>query len=112
MDDQLREAEGRLQRYWNVDGLPEIGVALILAMTALWVWASDVSGLPQPWKGAFSTTFPVIFCGGIMAEGRVIKLIRRLTYPRAGFAELRKPPRTKRVWATLAGAFVTAAIAA
>jgi hypothetical protein len=43
----------------------------------------------------------------------VIKAIRRkLTYPRAGFAELRKPPRTMQVRAALIGAAVAAAVAA
>jgi len=111
MNDPLREAEGRLQRYWNVDGLHEIGVALIFALTALWVWAGDLSDLPRAWKGWFSATFPVVICGGIFGEKYVVNAIRRrLTYPRAGFARLRQPPRKKQVWAALMGAFVAAAI--
>jgi hypothetical protein len=113
MNDPLREAEGRLQRYWNVDGLHEIAIAVLLALTALWTWASDLSELPRAWKGAFSSTFPLVLCGGIFIEGRVIKAIRRrLTYPRAGFVEFRKPSRTKQVQAALIGMFVAAAIAA
>jgi hypothetical protein len=113
MNDPLREAEGRLQRYWNVDGLHEIGVALILSLTALWVWASDLSDLPRTWRNGFSMSFPILVCGGIAAEGWMVKAIRRrLTYPRAGFAELRKPPRTKRIWTALLGMFVATAIAA
>ncbi len=109
MNDPLREAEGRLQRYWNVDGLHEIAIAVLLALTALWTWASDLSELPRAWKGAFSSTFPLMLCGGIFIEGRVIKAIRRrLTYPR----ELRTPPRTKQVQAALMGMFIAGAIAA
>jgi hypothetical protein len=112
MDDPLRQAEDRLQRYWNIDGLHEIGVALILALTALWVWASDLSDLPRAWKGAFSATFPILLCGGIAVEGVIVKAIRRrLTYPRAGFAEFRKPPRSKQVRTALIGLAVAAAIA-
>jgi hypothetical protein len=113
MNDPVREAEGRLQRYWNVDGLHEIAIAVLLALTALWTWASDLSELPRAWKGAFSSTFPLMLCGGIFIEGRVIKAIRRrLTYPRAGFVEFRKPTLTTRLRAGLLGAFVAAAIAA
>lgn len=108
MDDPLRQAEGRLQRYWNVDGLHEIGVALILALTALWIWASDLSDLPRAWRGAFSASFPILLCGGMLAEGRIVKAIRgRLTYPRAGFAEFKKPTRGKLLRGVLLGAIVS-----
>jgi hypothetical protein len=112
MDDPLRQAENRLQRYWNVDGLHELGIAVLLALTALWVWASDLSELPHVWKGVFSATFPVLLCGGIAVEGPIVKAIRRrLTYPRAGFAEFRKPPRRNRVWAATMGIMIAAVIA-
>jgi hypothetical protein len=112
MDDVLRDAQARLERYWNVDGLHEIGVALILAMTALWLWATDLSDLPRVWKNAASTTFPLLLCGGIFAEKYVVKAIRRrLTYPRVGFAELRTPPVRGRVFSGVAAAIIALAIA-
>src|SRR5215471_10223374 len=96
MDDPLREAQSRLQRYTVVDGLHEIGAALIFALTAVWVWTSDLSSLPRFWKQAFSVTFPVMIWAGMWAERRIVKAIRRrLTYPRAGFAEERRPPRRR-----------------
>lgn len=111
MNDPLREAEGRLQRYWNVDGLHEIGVALILALTALWVWATDLSELPRAWKKGFSTTFPILLIGGMFVERFVVNAIRRrLTYPRVGFAEMRTPPRRRQIEAAVAGALMAAAI--
>src|SRR5690242_655678 len=113
MNDPMREAERRLQRYWNVDGLHEIAITVMLALTSLWTWASDLSELPRAWKSAFSATVPLLLCGGIFVEGWAIKAIRRrLTYPRAGFVEFRKPTRIKRVRAVLLGSFVAAAIAA
>jgi hypothetical protein len=111
MDDPLRQAEARLERYWNVDGLHEIGVALILALTALWVWATELSDLPQAWKRGFSTTFPFLLIGGMSVERVVIKTIRRrLTYPRAGFAEMRKPTGGRRLVSALAAAVIAAGI--
>src|SRR6478672_10899713 len=96
--DPLHLAEVHLQRYWNVDGLNEIAVALISGLTGLWVWGSDVSNLPHAWKSAFSATFPFLICGGMWSAGFIVKRIRRtLTYPRVGFAELRRPPR----WRTM-----------
>jgi hypothetical protein len=113
MNDPLQQAEARLSRYWNVDGLHEIGMALIFALTALWVWADDLSTLPRSWKHAFSATFPIMLCGAIFVEGPIVKAIRRrLTYPRAGFADLRHPPRRKQVITAAAGALIAALLAA
>jgi hypothetical protein len=107
--DPLRLAEAQLQRYWNVDGLNEIAVALISGLTGLWVWSTDVSNLPHAWKSAFSATFPVLIMGGMWMAGLIIKRIRRtLTYPRVGFAELRRPPR----WRTMLLGAIAACIAA
>jgi hypothetical protein len=98
MNDPLRQAETRLERYWKVDGVHEIGVALILALTALWVWTPDRADLRRSWKGAFSTAFPLLLMGGIAVEQAFVKSIRkRLTYPRVWFAELRRPARTAQV---------------
>src|SRR3954469_21497796 len=109
MNDPLREAEAHLQRYWNVDGLHEIAVALIFGLTGLWVWATDVSTLPHAWKGAFSMTFPLLILGGMWAEGKAIQALRgRLTYPKVGYVELRKPPR----WRLIAAGAVAAVLAA
>lgn len=113
MDDPLANAQTRLTRYWNVDGLHEIGVAVIFGLTAAWVWAGDLSALPRPWKNAFSATFPILLLGGMFVERVVVKLIRRrLTYPRAGFAELRRPPRATRLISAAAAGLIAALIAA
>jgi hypothetical protein len=112
MNDPLTRAEARVQRYWNVDGLHEIAAALLFALTAVWVWATDLSSLPRAWKGAFSITFPVMLWAGIWAEGRVVGAIRRrLTIPRAGFVAFRKPPRRKQAIVAGAAFLVAAAIA-
>ena len=111
--DPLREAEAHLQRYWNVDGLNEIAVALISGLTGLWVWASDVSSLPHTWKGAFSVTFPLLICGGMWgARHAITRIRRRLTYPRAGYVELRQPSPSRRIAMGVIAALVAAALAA
>lgn len=112
MDDPLSRAEARLQRFWNVDGLHEIGIAILFGLTAVWVWAADLSGFPKVWRGAFSVTFPLLISGGIWAERAVVERIRdRLTVPRVGFVSFRRPTRRRRVLTGVAGAVVAAGIA-
>jgi hypothetical protein len=112
MDDPLREAEARLQRSWNVDGLHEIGIAVLFGLTAVWVWSSDLADLPRIWKGVFSTAFPVLIFGGIYGEKWIVERIRRrLTVPRVGFVKLRPPSVRMRVASGIAGALVTGLVA-
>lgn len=113
MNDPLRLAETRLQRYWNVDGLHEIAVGLIFVLTALWIWATDIAVLPPAWKHALSASFPFLLWGVIFGAGFAVKRIRRnLTFPRVGFAEFRKPSGARRWVAAAVGAFIAALIAA
>jgi hypothetical protein len=112
MDDPLREAEARLQRFWNVDGLHEIGIAVIFGLTAVWVWSSDLADLPKVWKGVFSSAFPLILLAAMFGEKWVVERVRRrLTAPRVGFVKLRPPSMQMRVGSGIAGAVVAALVA-
>ncbi len=110
--DPLRQAEAQLQRHWNVDGLHEIAVALISILTGLWVWTTDIADLPHAWKSAFSGAFPLLLLGGMFAAGQIIKQIRhRLTYPRAGFVEFRRPSWRFQIVMGALGACIAAGLA-
>lgn len=112
MIDALTDARSRVHRYWNVDGLHEIAISVLFLLTAAWVWAGDMASLSRTWKGVLSVTFPLMLCGGIMAEGKVVKAIRmRLTYRRTGFVEFRQPSRRTRVWSGVAGCAVAVLLA-
>jgi hypothetical protein len=112
MDDPLRDAEARLQRFWNVDGLHEIGIAILFGLTAVWVWSSDLADLPKFWTGVFSATFPMLLLGGMYGEKWVVERVRRrLTVPRVGFVKLRQPSVRMRVGSGIAGAAVAALVA-
>jgi len=112
MDDPLRDAEARLQRFWNVDGLHEIGIAVLFGLTAVWVWSSDLADLSKFWKGLFSATFPMLLLGGMYGEKWVVERVRRrMTVPRVGFVKLRKPSPRMRVGSGVAGAAVAALVA-
>jgi hypothetical protein len=112
MNDPLRRAEAQVQRFWNIDGLHEIAIALLFGLTAVWVWGSDLSDLPRAWKSFFSVTFPVVICGGMYAEKAIVTRIRqRLTFPRTGFVTFRRPSRRQQIVTGCLGAVVAAGVA-
>jgi hypothetical protein len=104
MIDALSDAKARVHRYWNIDGLHEIAISVLFLLTAAWVWAGDLPSLGRVWKAALSVTFPLMLCGGILAEGKVVHAIRlRMTYRRTGFVEFRQPSRQLRAGSGVAG---------
>jgi hypothetical protein len=93
MDDPLLDAKARVQRYWNVDGLHEIAIAILFLLTAVIVWAGDSASLPKFWRGAAGVAFPIVLMGGIFLEPSVVRAIRnRLTFPRTGYVAFGKAP--------------------
>lgn len=105
----LAEAEGRAQRYWTIDGLPEI------IMGALWmVWGGAFlvgQLLPRGpvWNMYWMFTPALLALSGVAAVQVTKRLKARITFPRTGYVEWREPSRTHRM--TTAGvAMVTAAL--
>jgi hypothetical protein len=104
INDPLLDANTRVQRYWNVDGLHEIAMAILFLLTALSVWAGESATLSKFWKGAAAVALPIFLIVGISVEGSVVQAIRRrLTFPRTGFVTFRKPSaKRRRVGVTVA----------
>ncbi len=112
MTDVLTQAKSRLQRYWNVDGLHEIAIAILFLITAGWSWGEKAAPQSRLWKGVFAVGFPLVLCGGILMEGRAVRAVReRLAYRRTGFVEFRKPSRRIRAISAVTGAIVAVLIA-
>ncbi len=112
MTDVLTQAKSRVQRYWNVDGLHEIAIAILFLWTAGWSAGGDAVPHGSLWKAVFSIGFPIVLCGGILIEGRAVRAIRdRMGYRRTGFVEFRAPSRRKRVLSGVMGALVAALLA-
>jgi hypothetical protein len=105
----LGDMERRAQRYWNVDGLPE------LTMGLLWmVWGGAfLAGQSLPrgpaWNIYWMFTPAVLALSGVAATWLIKRLKARITFPRAGYVEWREPSRAQRL-TTAAVAIVTAAV--
>jgi hypothetical protein len=107
MTDALADARQRVNRYWNVDGLHEIAIAVLFLGSAAWSWAAEAPPQGMLWRATLSVGFPIFLCGGILLERRAVSAIRqRLTFRRTGFVEFRKPNPRQRLISGLAGMVV------
>jgi hypothetical protein len=107
----LAEVARRPQRYWTVDGLPELVMGLLwMVWGAAWLIGES---LPRDWRySIYWTLTPVLLVLSGFAAVRVIKRLKaRLTFPRTGYVEWRSPSHAERLVA--AGvAMVTAMVLA
>lgn len=105
----LAEIQRRSQRYWNVDGLPE------LMMGGLWMlwggaWLFGQS-LPRGsvWNVYWMLTPALLALSGVASVWATKKLKARITFPRTGYVEWNGPTRAQRL-AAAAVAIVTASV--
>lgn len=108
---ELRELETRSQRYWTVDGIPELVMGLVWVLWGTALIAEDA--LPRnAWGAALTMAIPaVLVLSGVGANWLTRRLKERLSYPRTGYVEFQAPSRRQRL--LVAGvAMVTAAVLA
>jgi hypothetical protein len=89
---ELKDIERRSSSYWTIDGLPELLMG-VLWMTWGGLW---LIGTALP-RGMAYTCFwlvvpPALACFGIFGNRTLQRLKERVTYPRAGYVRLKKPP--------------------
>ena len=97
MSEPYKEIEQKARRYWYVDGLAEIFIGLLLAVTGLMVLAMELLP-PGSWQRlTLVAGMMVIILGGAWLGGRMVKAVKaRITYPRTGYVSYRKPSHQKR----------------
>jgi hypothetical protein len=98
MSDTYKEIEQKTRRYWYVDGLVEIFIGLLLAVTGALVLAMEQLP-PGSWQRlTLVAGMMVIVLGGAWLGGRGVRAVKaRLTYPRSGYVSYRKPSRQRRL---------------
>lgn len=87
----------RPQKYWNVDGLPELVMGLLwMVWGAAWLIGET---LPRDWRwNAYWMLTPVLLAfSGVAAVWLTKRLKARLTFPRTGYVEWREPGRSTHV---------------
>ena len=88
---EWKEIERRPQRYWNVDGLPEVVMGFLFILWGGLTLIGDA--LPRrPVYGIYWLVVPVVLAtSGFWGNWAIKRLKERITYPRAGFVEMRGP---------------------
>jgi amino acid permease len=98
MREPINEYAQRTMRYWYVDGLSEIAVGVVVMLLAF-VFLIGTILEPGPTTDLFiAFGQPVIVLAGAVAARRVVsKLKERVTYPRTGYVEYRRPRGHRRI---------------
>ena len=105
----LDEIARRPQRYWDIDGLPELMMGLLWM---LWGGAWLIGDtLPHGWRSsAYWTAVPALLVlSGFASVWATKRLKERLTFPRTGYVDWKEPSRKARLGAA-AVAMVTAMV--
>ena len=95
----LEEVRSRSQRYWNVDGLPELMMGLVwMLWGGAWLFGQS---LPRGvvWNVYWMFTPLLLVFSGVASVWATKKLKARITFPRAGYVEWNAPTRAQRLTA-------------
>ncbi len=108
----LRDLESRPQRYWNVDGIPEI----IMGLTWM-VWGGAlILGRQIDHESAYKAYWlvvpPLLAVSGFAGQWLTKKLKERYTYPRTGYVVYKEPSPKLRYLTAGVAVVVAAALAA
>lgn len=115
LDLNLDEIARRPQRYWDVDGLPELMMGLLwMLWGGAWLLGDT---LPRGWRSsAYWSAVPALLAlSGVAAVWATKRLKERLTFPRTGYVDWKEPSGSSRVSAAavaMGTAMVFAAVAA
>lgn len=98
MSDTYKEIEQKTRRYWYVDGLAEIFIGLLLAVTGLLVVAPEQLPSGSLLRLILVPGLLVVIVGGAWLGSRIVRVVKaRITYPRTGYVSYRKPSRQRRL---------------
>ncbi len=114
LEKQLAAGARRAQQYWHEDGLVELVVGLLFALIGLLFLVEGSAAAGSPWAHSSALALPVLVIGGVFAGRWLIHFAKRhITYPRTGYAGLRRARdvRQQRRWAAGIAAGVAGAIA-
>ncbi len=102
--ENMQHVQKRLNRYWYVDGISEIGFGLLCLVLGLYFYAvSDLDEGSLAFQ-LLSIGFVLIILGSAFGINRLVSYLKnRITYPRTGFVAYR---RVRSYWRWLVGALV------
>ena len=114
LEKQLTASERRAQQYWHEDGIVELGVGLLFMLVGVMFLVEGRAADSSPLAHISALGLPILVIGGIFGGRWLIHFAkRRITYPRTGYAGLRRvcDARRQRVFTIGAAAGLAGAIA-
>jgi hypothetical protein len=102
----LKDIARRPRSYWNIDGLPELGVGVLWLVWGGYFLSREAvprGGVYQVYRN-MGLLLVVGFCLGM--NWALKRLKERITFPRTGYMTLRPPSRAQRLVTMLLGAAV------
>lgn len=105
--EKIDEMVRRTYRYFYEDGLSEMGVGLLFAVTGLLllVWQGIESGSLS--GAVFSVGMAVLVFGGVLLVRKVVQELKeRITYPRTGYVSYRQGEPSIGRWAVIIAALL------
>jgi|SRR3990170_8481642 len=107
----LDELARRPRRYWTIDGLPELVVGVLwIIWGGAWLIGQNI---PHDWRWAayWLIVPPVLALSGFAVNWITRRLKERITFPRTGYVEWRKPSNRVSLGVGLAIAGIAAVLA-
>ena len=107
LDDLAR----RPQRYWDVDGLPEVTMGLLwMAWGGAWLFGESLPHDQWAYKLYWSLTPALLAGGGFLAVWATKRLKARFTFPRAGYVAWKEPSRLANLGAAAVAILVSVVV--
>jgi hypothetical protein len=111
--DQIEDVIQRTRRYWNIDGLSELGFGLICLLLGAYFYIQSTLQADTLLFQVLYIFFILIVVGGSLASNRLVSYLKRkFTYPRTGYVAYRQPPRSRRLILGLAAGLISALLVA
>ncbi|MBI4892875.1 MAG: hypothetical protein HY821_19790 [Acidobacteria bacterium] len=109
---ELRDLESRPQRYWNVDGIPELMMGLTwMVWGGAMLLGNQIESKPV-YKAYWLFVPALLALSGWGQQWATKKLKARFTYPRTGYVEYKEPSRKQRFFTAVIAALSAALLAA
>ena len=89
-NNNLKEVEQRIKRYWYSDGIAELAVGGMFALLGLYFGIQGIFEDKSPISVILQVSLVFVMIAGFTGVGWLVKTIKaRLTYPCTGYVEYR-----------------------
>jgi hypothetical protein len=89
-NDDMKQVEKRVRRYWYTDGIAELAVGGMFVLLGLYFGIQGIFEDKSPISVILQVSLVFVMIAGFTGVGWLVKTIKaRLTYPRTGYVEYR-----------------------